>query len=103
MTSHIYPRPNIPQPGSPNRCWITFLGAHGHCEAGSGAYPLYNSDDTPGEGYSKAGSGASKSRCLARKASWEAFCKTPVMVTYLPEAVSTNWEENDIVHDAHGT
>ena len=43
------------------RCWITFLGPHGHCEAGAKEYPLYNSDDTP-EGYEKHGSSTSKSR-----------------------------------------
>ena len=26
LDTHIYPKPNIPQPGQYNRCWITFLG-----------------------------------------------------------------------------
>ena len=26
LDTHIYPKPNIPQPGEYNRCWITFLG-----------------------------------------------------------------------------
>ena len=43
------------------RCWITFLGPHGHCEAGAKEFPLYNSDDTP-DGYEKHGSSTSKSR-----------------------------------------
>ena len=50
LGTQIYPKPNIPQPGSSNRCWITFLGAQGHCERRMEKYPLYNTDDTP-EGY----------------------------------------------------
>ena len=45
----------------PYRCWVTFLGPHGHCEAGAKEFPLYNSDDTP-DGYEKHGSSTSKSR-----------------------------------------
>ena len=44
-----------------HRCWVTFLGPHGHCEAGAKEFPLYNSDDTP-DGYEKHGSSTSKSR-----------------------------------------
>lgn len=55
LDTHIYPKPNIPQPGEYNRCWITFLGPHGHCERRKEKFPLYNSDDTP-QGY-KEGSG----------------------------------------------
>ena len=40
---------------------MTFLGPHGHCEAGAKEFPLYNSDDTP-DGYEKHGSSTSKSR-----------------------------------------
>ena len=50
LATHIYPRPSIPQPNQPNRCWITFLGPHGHCERRKDKYPLYNTDDTV-EGY----------------------------------------------------
>ena len=41
-------------------------------------------------------------RCLARKASWESACRSPVLVTYLPEAISTGWADADIAHDSHG-
>ena len=44
----------------------------------------------------------SSPRCLARKASWESFCKSPVLVTYLPEAISTTWGDDEIAHDTHG-
>ena len=30
------------------------------------------------------------------------YCDTPVIVTYVPEGVSTNWEEDWIMHDSHG-
>lgn len=50
LSTKIYPKPNIPQPGSYNRCWITFLGPQGHCERRKDQFPLYNSDDTK-EGY----------------------------------------------------
>ena len=50
LATKIYPKPNIPQPGQRNRCWITFLGPQGHCERRKDRYPLYNSDDTK-EGY----------------------------------------------------
>ena len=50
LATKIYPKPNIPQPGQRNRCWITFLGPQGHCERRRDMFPLYNSDDTK-EGY----------------------------------------------------
>ena len=28
--------------GEYNRCWITFMGPHGHCERRMKKYPLYN-------------------------------------------------------------
>ena len=50
----------------------------------------------------KQGAGTSKSRCLARKNNWESYCHTPVIVTYVPEGVSTAWKDADIQHDTHG-
>ncbi len=79
---------------------MTFLGAHGQCEAHVDKYSLYNSDDTP-DGYKK-GAGTSRGICLSRAANWRTFCKTPVMVLYLPEGVATNWNDRDIRHDTHG-
>jgi len=101
LATHIYPRPNIPQPNSPNRCWITFLGPQGHCERRKDKYPLYNSDDTV-EGYRYGGSGVSKTKCLARARVWSDYCENPAVATYLPEGVSSNWKEADIQHDNHG-
>ena len=71
-----------------NTCWITFLGAHGHCEAHSTKFELYNSDDTP-EGYS-GGSGQSAEKCLARADWWMKYCDTPVLATFVPGGVSRN-------------
>ena len=88
------------QPKNQNTCWITFLGAHGHCEAHNDKFALYNTDDTP-EGYS-LGSGTSKEKCIARAASWMKYCDTPVIATYVPEGVSSNWETDWIMHDSHG-
>jgi hypothetical protein len=48
------------------------------------------------------GSGTSKARCLARKANWETYCHTPVIVTYVPDGVSSTWKDEDIQHDSHG-
>ena len=96
--THIYPK--LTATGGRNTCWITFLGAHGHCEAHSNKYDLYNTDDNS-EGYSQ-GVGTSKEKCLARAAWWMKYCDTPVIVTYVPEGVSTNWEEDWIMHDSHG-
>merc|ERR1711974_529987 len=56
LGTHFYPK--IQTAGKQNTCWITFLGAHGHCEAHNDKFDLYNSDDTP-EGYAM-GAGASK-------------------------------------------
>merc|ERR1711963_829097 len=72
-------------PSGQNTCWITFLGAHGHCEAHSTKFELYNSDDTP-EGYS-GGSGQSAEKCLA---------------TFVPGGVSSTWNNDWIMHDSHG-
>lgn len=33
LTTHIYPKSNVPQPGDKFRCWVTYLGPQGHCEA----------------------------------------------------------------------
>ena len=101
LDTHIYPKPNIPQPNHPNRCWITFLGPQGHCERRRDKYPLYNSDDTI-EGYHYGGSGMYKSKCLARAKVWTDYCENPAIATYLPEGKSSNWQEADIVHDNHG-
>jgi len=101
LTTHIYPRPNIPQPNHPNRCWITFLGPQGHCERRKEKYPLYNSDDTV-EGYRYSGSGVSKSYCLQRARVWSEYCENPCIATYIPEGVSSNWRDEDIQHDNHG-
>jgi hypothetical protein len=98
LGTHIYPK--LQTIGSRNTCWITFLGAHGHCEAHNTQYDLYNTDDN-NEGYSK-GVGSSKEKCLARAEWWMKYCDTPVIVTYVPEGVSTNWEEDWIMHDSHG-
>jgi len=101
LTTHIYPRPNIPQPNHPNRCWITFLGPQGHCERRKDKYPLYNSDDTV-EGYRYSGSGVSKTYCLQRARVWSEYCENPAIATYIPEGVSSNWRDADIQHDNHG-
>jgi hypothetical protein len=101
LSTKIYPKPNIPQPGQRNRCWITFLGPQGHCERRKDMYPLYNSDDTK-EGYLQAKSGESKSYCLNRAKVWSDYCENPVIATYLPEGVSSNWKDHDIQHDNHG-
>jgi len=96
--THIYPK--LTTMGGRNTCWITFLGAHGHCEAHSNEYDLYNTDDN-NEGYAQ-GVGSSKDKCLARAAWWMKYCDTPVIVTYVPDGVSSNWEEDWIMHDSHG-
>merc|ERR1712174_162718 len=94
LDTHIYPKPNIPQPNHPNRCWITFLGPQGHCERRRDKYPLYNSDDTI-EGYHYGGSGMYKSKCLARAKVWTDYCENPAIATYLPEGKSSNWEDTE--------
>jgi len=98
LGTHFYPKMEVKQ-GSFS-CWITFLGAHGHCEAHSSKYDLYNSDDTP-EGYSQ-GAGASAEACLARAEWWMKYCDTPVLATYVPDGVSSNWNNDWIMHDSHG-
>merc|ERR1711963_193327 len=87
-------------PSGQNTCWITFLGAHGHCEAHSTKFELYNSDDTP-EGYS-GGSGQSAEKCLARADWWMKYCDTPVLATFVPGGVSSTWNNDWIMHDSHG-
>jgi len=98
LGTHFYPKTQ--SAGKTNQCWITFLGAHGHCEAHNSQFDLYNTDDTP-EGYS-AGSGNSADACLARAEWWMKFCDTPVIATYVPEGVSSNWQPDWIMHDSHG-
>jgi len=94
LTSHIYPK--VDAHGT-NACWITFLGAHGHCEAHSNKYDLYNTPDNE-----EPSSHQSKDACLDRAQWWMKYCDTPVIVTYVPEDVSTNWHEDWIMHDSHG-
>jgi len=98
LGTHFYPKMEVKQ--GTFSCWITFLGAHGHCEAHSSKYDLYNSDDSP-EGYSQ-GSGASAEACLARAEWWMKYCDTPVLATYVPDGVSSNWNNDWIMHDSHG-
>jgi len=101
LGTHFYPKIQTTGSGAgSNTCWITFLGAHGHCEAHNSKYDLYNTDDMP-EGYSM-GAGTSASVCLARAEKWMKFCDTPVIVTYVPDGVSTNWKPDWIMHDSHG-
>nr|AVA26901.1 mucin-like spermatophore wall protein 1 [Lepeophtheirus salmonis] len=99
LPTHIYPKPNIPQPGHPYRCWITFLGPHGHCERHMDRYDLYNVDDGQ-DGY--MGASQSKNTCLDRGAWWTKYCENPAISTYVPEGVSSNWKNEDIQHDSHG-
>ena len=98
LGTHFYPK--IQTTGKQNTCWITFLGAHGHCEAHNDKFDLYNSDDTP-EGYAM-GAGDSKEKCLERADSWMKYCDTPVIATYVPGGVSSNWQNDWIMHDSHG-
>jgi len=98
LGTHFYPKMNVPS--GQNTCWITFLGAHGHCEAHSKKYDLYNTDDTE-EGYAQ-GSGTSAEKCLARADWWMKFCDTPVLATYVPGGVSSSWNNHWIMHDSHG-
>ena len=49
-----------------------------------------------------AKSGESKSYCLNRAKVWNDYCENPVIATYLPEGVSSNWKDQDIQHDNHG-
>jgi len=91
LGTHVYPK--VPSSGA-NACWITFLGAHGHCEKHSQKYDLYNTAD---ESHAN-----SKEDCLARAKWWMDYCDTPVIATYVPEEASTNWESDWIMHDSHG-
>ena len=91
LGTHIYPKAQVFEE---NKCWITFLGAHGHCEKHKSQFPLYNTND--GENTD------SKETCFARAKYWQDFCDTPVIVTYVPDEVSTNWQEGWIMHDGHG-
>ena len=98
LGTHFYPKMNVLP--DKNTCWITFLGAHGHCEAHSDKYPLYNTDDTP-EGYAQ-GSGANAQNCFARADWWMKYCDTPVLATFVPDGVSSSWNNDWIMHDSHG-
>ena len=98
LGTHVYPK--IEAAGGGNTCWITFLGAHGHCEAHNDKFDLYNTDDTP-EGYAK-GSGASQEACLARADWWMKYCDTPVIATFVPDGLSSTWQADWIMHDSHG-
>jgi len=98
LGTHFYPKMEVKD--GKFSCWITFLGAHGHCEAHSSKYDLYNSDDTP-EGYSK-GSGTSAENCLSRADWWMKYCDTPVLATYVPSGVTSTWKDDWIMHDSHG-
>ena len=98
LGTHFYPKMQVDT--GKNSCWITFLGAHGHCEANSRKYDLYNTDDTP-EGYS-LGSGSSAEKCLNRAEWWMKYCDTPVLATFVPEGVSSTWSNDWIMHDSHG-
>merc|ERR1711970_1616357 len=98
LGTHFYPKSQ--SSNGKNTCWITFLGAHGHCEAHNSKYDLYNTDDTP-EGYSQ-GSGNSAEACLARADWWMKYCDTPVIATYVPDGVSSGWNNDWIMHDSHG-
>merc|ERR1712215_406064 len=66
LGTHVYPK--VPSSGA-NACWITFLGAHGHCEKHSQKYDLYNTAD---ESHAN-----SKEDCLARAKWWMDYCDTP--------------------------
>jgi len=98
LGTHFYPK--IQASGGKNTCWITFLGAHGHCEAHNSKYDMYNTDDTP-EGYS-TGSGSDADKCIARAEWWMKFCDTPCLATYIPDGVSSGWNNDWIMHDSHG-
>ncbi len=39
---------------------------------------------------------------LSRAANWRNYCKTPVLVIYVPDGAATNWQDKDIRHDTHG-
>merc|ERR1712227_254031 len=85
LGTHFYPKMEVKD--GKYSCWITFLGAHGHCEAHDSRYDLYNTDDTP-EGYA-GGSGSSAENCLARADWWMKYCDTPVLATYVPDGVTS--------------
>merc|ERR1711962_75929 len=90
LGTHVYPKLKS---GGDKSCWITFLGAHGHCEAHNNEFPLYNTADKEG---------STKEACLAKAKWWIDYCKTPVIVTYMPDEISTNWQDHWIMHDSHG-
>ena len=102
LGTHFYPKQDAAsfQTAKKNTCWITFLGAHGHCEANAAKFPLYNTDDTA-EGYA-AGSGQSAEACQKRAEWWMNFCDTPVLATYVPSGVSSSWNNDWIMEDNHG-
>merc|ERR1712212_1215746 len=90
LGTHVYPKLKS---GGDKSCWITFLGAHGHCEAHNNEFPLYNTADKEG---------STKEACLVKAKWWIDYCKTPVIVTYMPDEISTNWQDHWIMHDSHG-
>merc|ERR1711915_447770 len=90
LGTHVYPKV---KPSGDNSCWITFLGAHGHCEAHNDKFPLYNTGDKEAN---------TKEACLAKAKWWIDYCNTPVIVTWVPDELSTNWQEHWIMHDSHG-
>jgi len=94
LGTHVYPK--VSSHGT-NACWVTFLGAHGHCEAFSNKYDLYNTPDNEDPSASE-----SKEACLSRAQWWMKYCDTPVIMTYVPDEVSTSWHEDWIMHDSHG-
>jgi len=98
LGTHFYPK--VQPSNGKNTCWITFLGAHGHCEAHNNKYDMYNTDDTP-EGYAE-GSGTNADKCMGRAEWWMKYCDTPVIATYVPDGLSSGWNNDWIMHDSHG-
>merc|ERR1711942_559498 len=98
LGTHFYPK--VQPSNGKNTCWITFLGAHGHCEAHNNKYDMYNTDDTP-EGYAE-GSGTDADKCMGRAEWWMKYCDAPVIATYVPDGLSSGWNNDWIMHDSHG-
>merc|ERR1711942_343774 len=98
LGTHFYPK--VQPSNGKNTCWITFLGAHGHCEAHNNKYDMYNTDDTP-EGYAE-GSGTDADKCMGRAEWWMKYCDTPVIATFVPDGLSSGWNNDWIMHDSHG-
>ena len=64
LGTHIFPAPK--QADSKKSCWITFLGAHGHCEKHKDKYSLYNTPDLE-----DMNAHSSKKACLSRQDWWQ--------------------------------